>query len=1418
MKKSKTRIWLLVAAALSAWAGTAAGWWSDPQTEVVTGVEWEYIWDYENGDCVIVGVRPCVGELVVPASLGGHPVREIGRAFAECDGLRKVTIPDTVRMIGYEAFWGCRGLEEAVLPESLETIDNFAFSRCFSLTNVTLGKSIERIGWNAFEYCGLRSVCIPGNISGVAKKAFYGCDSLTNVTLGEGITVINDLAFSECGNLKSVTIPSSMSVIASCAFRGCHSLADVWFEGGPPRVEDSCVFEDIAPGARGHYRAEHAEEWAEEFGEYIDDWEDERDAEIEAYGWLWGARAASWAKESIQFDHTWHGLIMTGVESKWASRGGIVRLHRNAWSRDEGEAETVDVPFAFGETVQLPKNPFPGVARELFGWTPGAPSVAPTFRQNVDALYKDTLTLTEENLDWAKSQQVAETENGKPVLHLYGEWMTEVTVRFFTVCDLSFRRDTHRPADIHPLEPADLANHVFFRFAGEKPGTNHRHGETVALPPGRHDFQCSWDAAADEILQGWDAAGHPWEGKSIDISGKHDEESLLSGAANHDLEAELVLDVRLIPKGNACGFARVTWRGEATAAQRAACPQFPAFDGGKVTLRVVQAGENRRRWDWTHPPYLALEPGVETPLPPGKYAGHVEYADQTGTGVFKVPFWQPEGGTEFEFEVDSSGLCKDVVLTFRPFGRKEPCWRVAFDGNGGKAGFADMWYQDGGWKGGAPARPAGQAGWRRALPGATREGAWGFEGWFTDAEGGDKLAGMLPLEQLMDRQPANRVFFAHWSGDLTQAVTFDANGGRCGTEKAVFGIGQPYGELPTPEWAGHAPLGWFTRRAGGEAVTRESIVTSETTRELHAQWTDTQKLTIHAEDESNASRELEVRIGEWYSCLPEELHWQGHEFLGWFTERDGGERVTPESRVPPVAERELFARWKKEGSDAVASGAIPWENSPTPFSKTSPKQASSGEGARRTGDDTEKGNGTGSGENLPAGETAYGRSVREGALMGNAEAQNDYGLMWSMGTEVEKDDVEAVKWFRLSAEQGYAPGQLNLALAFAEGRGIPQNTQEAKRWAKAAAEQGLAKAETVMGALVMADDMDEAVSWFRRAAAQGEETAIKTLERLGVGFDEGTADDDEIPETADLPPKVRETLEGAKRGDAVSQWAMGVLYSAGEGVPKNDAEAAKWFRMAAEQGHSDAQYSLGLMCHEGSGVPQDDEEAAKWLLQAADQGMALAQSALGEFYARGIGVEQDDVQSAQWFQKAAEQGIPEAQFNLANRLYFGRGIPRDYQAAAGWYRKVAEKGHVRAQYNLGIMLLNGRGVPENEREAVEWFRKAAAQGHADAIEMLEELDTQSQPSTTEEVEESPEVAFKAGMPFQARYDAIKGETRNVPIGCRAGEEMMLALPGGVEMKMVWCPPGTFTMGSPDDEEGRNGECDMEGGKGNETQH
>lgn len=91
-------------------------------------------------------------------------------------------------------------------------------------------------------------------------------------------------------------------------------------------------------------------------------------------------------------------------------------------------------------------------------------------------------------------------------------------------------------------------------------------------------------------------------------------------------------------------------------------------------------------------------------------------------------------------------------------------------------------------------------------------------------------------------------------------------------------------------------------------------------------------------------------------------------------------------------------------------------------------------------------------------------------------------------------------------------------------------------------------------------------------------------------------------------------------GSANAQFNIGAMYSKGEDVAKNHAEAFQWSYKAAENGNSGAQFIIGKMYSKGQGVDQDDEKAFQWWQKAAEQGDAIAQLLIKARDAKGEGV------------------------------------------------------------------------------------------------------------------------------------------------------------------------------------------------------
>ena len=90
----------------------------------------------------------------------------------------------------------------------------------------------------------------------------------------------------------------------------------------------------------------------------------------------------------------------------------------------------------------------------------------------------------------------------------------------------------------------------------------------------------------------------------------------------------------------------------------------------------------------------------------------------------------------------------------------------------------------------------------------------------------------------------------------------------------------------------------------------------------------------------------------------------------------------------------------------------------------------------------------------------------------------------------------------------------------------------------------------------------------------------------------------------DYASALRELKPLAEQGDATSQNALGAIYThtSGRDVPQDYAEAAKWYRKAAEQGHVVAQANLADIYTKGQGVPQDYVQAHLWWNLAGAKG------------------------------------------------------------------------------------------------------------------------------------------------------------------------------------------------------------------------
>ena len=150
------------------------------------------------------------------------------KAFARLDNLKNIDIPDSVTNITTLAFYRCNGLVSVQVPGSVTAIKNGTFRECNNLKKVILNEGITGIEQYAFYDCELlEEISIPGTVTTVGNSAFYRCKNLKSIEIPEGVTKIDGSAFIFCSSLEQIKLPQSLVSIGSGAFDNCTSLISV---------------------------------------------------------------------------------------------------------------------------------------------------------------------------------------------------------------------------------------------------------------------------------------------------------------------------------------------------------------------------------------------------------------------------------------------------------------------------------------------------------------------------------------------------------------------------------------------------------------------------------------------------------------------------------------------------------------------------------------------------------------------------------------------------------------------------------------------------------------------------------------------------------------------------------------------------------------------------------------------------------------------------------------------------------------------------------------------------------------------------------------------------------------------------------------------------------------------------------------
>lgn len=168
---------------------------------VLTPSSIETVWD---------GYTKPVGDVVIPSTIEyngkSYSVLDVGRgAFAYCDEITNVTVPDGVFKMGQAAFYKCPRLQSVKLPSTITEMDTRIFE----------------------DDSALVSINFPEGMTHIPYRTFFNCVSLPSINIPAGLTAIDNQAFCYCASLSSINIPKNVASIGEWAFFDCNALADI---------------------------------------------------------------------------------------------------------------------------------------------------------------------------------------------------------------------------------------------------------------------------------------------------------------------------------------------------------------------------------------------------------------------------------------------------------------------------------------------------------------------------------------------------------------------------------------------------------------------------------------------------------------------------------------------------------------------------------------------------------------------------------------------------------------------------------------------------------------------------------------------------------------------------------------------------------------------------------------------------------------------------------------------------------------------------------------------------------------------------------------------------------------------------------------------------------------------------------------
>jgi TPR repeat protein len=290
-----------------------------------------------------------------------------------------------------------------------------------------------------------------------------------------------------------------------------------------------------------------------------------------------------------------------------------------------------------------------------------------------------------------------------------------------------------------------------------------------------------------------------------------------------------------------------------------------------------------------------------------------------------------------------------------------------------------------------------------------------------------------------------------------------------------------------------------------------------------------------------------------------------------------------------------------------------------------------------------------------------------------------FSFLSTASTPVFAQTVDRIELLRRLVAEGHAIGQYELAQHYMAGEwGLPQDDREAIRLYKLAAGQGYPPAQRRLADFYYWGDRG-----FRRDRTEAARLLMLTVERgnmwgisefldwYDVGKDGSIREKNKDKRGPLLRYKFPGKAEGWRLYIAAFNYRVGA-----HGVTKNESEASRYYKLAAERDIGPAQYEVAMLLirdhfanrrRGNTGQDNHEAEVVRLYKLAADQGHSTAQQRLGERYEKGRGLAKDEREAARYYRLAAAGGNRSALISLGRLYETGIGVAKDEREARRWY-------------------------------------------------------------------------------------------------------------------------------------------------------